>query len=228
MTFYSALVPIHILFGSLSLMSFPIPMLARKGGSLHRNSGWVYVAGMLGVAVTALLIACWRIFFDPEPTSEKTAFALFLVMIAIFTSSAMWSGIRVLKFKNRTEKHIVALDFYVYWLRISSALAISIYGFIIHNSLLSWFSIILIFSGIQGILYWRSPQKQKMHWWFHHIEAMFTACIGTVTAFVVTAVPRMLGGYDHALALWLSPAVVFIPIRMWSERKYKRQFKIND
>ena len=50
-----------------------------------------------------------------------------------------------------------------------------------------------------------------------------SACIGTVTAFVVTAVPRLLGDYGQSLFLWLAPAVVIVPILQTMTTYYRKK-----
>jgi hypothetical protein len=45
---------IHIAAGSIALILFWIPAIARKGGRTHIRAGWFYVACMSVVVVTAL------------------------------------------------------------------------------------------------------------------------------------------------------------------------------
>jgi len=42
MTLFHAFVVLHILFGSLGLVAFWIPVLGRKGSTLHRRWGQVF------------------------------------------------------------------------------------------------------------------------------------------------------------------------------------------
>ena len=53
------LLPIHILAASLALVSGAVAMFARKGGTLHRQSGIVFVVAMLVMASSAVLIAAF-------------------------------------------------------------------------------------------------------------------------------------------------------------------------
>ena len=38
------LLAIHVAGGSIALASMLIPLFTRKGGSMHRKAGWVFVA----------------------------------------------------------------------------------------------------------------------------------------------------------------------------------------
>ena len=60
---------VHIAGGSAALLSMFIPLISRKGGRTHRRSGWVFVAGMTIVSLTALALSAARYFFDPRAVS---------------------------------------------------------------------------------------------------------------------------------------------------------------
>ena len=65
---------IHIAAGSAALASMLIPIVAVKGGGLHRRAGWVFVCAMATVSVTALLLSGARLFFDPRPEARDAGF----------------------------------------------------------------------------------------------------------------------------------------------------------
>jgi hypothetical protein len=79
---------------------------------LVRNSriGWIYVYGMTAVAVSALYMGLYRIFLDADKTTDSVAFAWFLIFISILSGASAWYGIRVLRYKKRTDRHRVAID----------------------------------------------------------------------------------------------------------------------
>jgi hypothetical protein len=95
------------------------------------------------------------------------------------------------------------------------------------NALLTYFPILAIVTGIKELQYWLNPTNHKMHWWFGHMNSMFTACIATVTAFVVTAVPRLLGADGQNIFLWLAPAAILVPIFQLMSSFYKKKFNVS-
>src|SRR5260370_11604108 len=48
---------VHITAGSIALILFWIPAIARKGGRTHIRAGWVYVVCMSVVVVTAFVMS---------------------------------------------------------------------------------------------------------------------------------------------------------------------------
>src|SRR5919109_5124728 len=97
---FQILLALHVAGGSAALLSMFVPMFTRKGGRTHVRAGWVFVAGMAIVSVTALLLSGWRLLFDAR--AEARTAALFLFYIAILTAAGVSTGVRVLRAKKRT------------------------------------------------------------------------------------------------------------------------------
>src|SRR3954468_12351950 len=94
---------VHIAAGSVALASMWVPMAARKGAVLHRRAGWVFVGAMSIIAISAVILAGGRLFLDPRP--EGKAAGIFLLYIAVLTVTAVSSGVRALRLKQRTGAH---------------------------------------------------------------------------------------------------------------------------
>jgi uncharacterized membrane protein len=74
---------IHVLAGTLALVVAPGAMLTVKGGRAHRRWGKIYFWLMAVVAATAVVLGLWR------PVT-------FLVLVAVFSFYAAFTGYRVL------------------------------------------------------------------------------------------------------------------------------------
>jgi len=48
----------------LALCVFWIPIVTRKGRKIHRRSGWIYVAAMSIVSISALYMGIYRLAWD--------------------------------------------------------------------------------------------------------------------------------------------------------------------
>ena len=78
---------IHILVGTVSLITGLIAILSKKGRKWHKQSGKVYFFGMTGVFITGIIIAGYR-------------FNMFLFLIAFLSYYSVFAGVRILKLKN--------------------------------------------------------------------------------------------------------------------------------
>lgn len=215
------LLALHIAGGSVALASMFLPLLSNKGGLTHRRSGWVFVAGMALVSVTALALSAAR--FLTDPGAEGRQAGLFLFYVAILTSSGVSAGVRVLRFKQRRDAHRHWWDLGLAGTLTLSGLALFVYGAGSGRHLMTAFSVIGIVTGGSQLAYWLRPPAHHMHWWFEHMSAMLGSCIATVTAFLVVNA-QALGAETFATAVWLAPTAVGVPTTAIWTAYYRRRF----
>ncbi|QSQ25019.1 hypothetical protein JY651_08830 [Pyxidicoccus parkwayensis] len=219
MSFYQLARWFHVASGVVAFITLWLPLVARKGGPLHRRVGWAYVVAMLAVAASALVIAGGR--FIQAPREEPIA--LFFIYLAVMSAASSSMGVRVLRAKTRTGAHHHPLDLGLSALVLVMGLFTGAWGLAIQAPLLWGFAPVGIFTGASGLYYWLRPPQERMHWWFVHMGAMVASGIGTVTAVLVTNA-RHLGISGMQLSVFLGPTVVgVVGLKLW-ERYYKRRF----
>jgi uncharacterized membrane protein len=212
---------LHVAAGVIALVSMWIPMFARKGATLHRRVGMVFVVAMTTVSLTALLLASARFLFDP--TERGRAAGLFLLFVSILTGAAVSSGMRVLRAKKRTGPHLHWWDVGIAALLTTSSVAAAVYGIVAGRTLFTAFAAIGLLTGGGQLAYWLRAPRSPMHWWFEHMSSMLGACIAATTAFLVVNAQRW-GLETFSIVVWLVPAMVGTPaIAIWISY-YRRKF----
>jgi len=212
---------LHIAGGSAALLSMFIPMVAPKGGTTHRRTGWMFVSGMTLVSITALALSGARYFLDPRPQAK--AFALFLFYVAVLTGNAVSVGVRVLRTKKRTGPHTHPWDLGLASVLTLASMAMAAYGISTSQPLFAAFSVLGLVSGIQGLYYWLRKPTDRMHWWYRHMSAMLGACIAATTAFLVVNAP-MAGLARTSWIVWLAPTIIGTPATAIWTTYYNRRF----
>jgi len=221
MTPINLLLTIHIAGGTAALVSMIVPMITRKGGAVHRRSGWVFVVGMTIVSVTALALSAARVLTDPTPGGR--AAGLFLFFVAILTAAGVSAGVRVLRVKTRTVAHRGAWDLSLAVALTAASLGMAGYGVVTGTPLFIAFSIIGLLNGVGQLHYWLRPPTHPMHWWFEHMGQMLGSCIAATTAFLVVNANR-LGADTFSILVWLAPAAIGGPGIMIWRAYYRRKF----
>lgn len=220
MPLYRFALTLHILGGTLALLSFWLPLVARKGGPLHRRAGWVYVAAMALLAVTGMYISGWRALWG---VPAQRPFNVFLVFVGLLSASAATMGLRVLRAKGRTGVHRHPFDLGLSALLLLASLSLMLYGLRARVPLLVGFGPVGVLTGAGQLYYWLRPPTTRLHWWFEHMGSMGGSTIAVVTAFLVINAPR-LGLQTFGLGVWLAPALVgIVAFRLWN-RYYRRRF----
>jgi uncharacterized membrane protein len=180
----------HIVAGAIALASMIVPLVARKGGRVHRRAGWVFVVAMTGVSVTAFALAIWRFTMADAQHPNAHANGLFLFYVATLTAAGVSSGVRALRFKTRRAPHRNAWDLGIAAANVAMAVATLVYGLIEHRTLLVAFSFVGLITGGGQLRYWLRTPTTSRHWWFAHMGGMLGSCIAALTALVVVNASR--------------------------------------
>lgn len=214
------LLMLHVAGGCVALLSMLPPLLSRKGGRVHRRTGWVFVGGMTLVSATASLMSAIRFLNDATPAGRR--FSVLLIYVAILTGAGMWTGLRVLRAKGRRARG-PAIDIAWAALLAGSGAATAIYGFVGGYPLFMALSTIGLLNGGGQMIYWLRRPTVPMHWWFAHMGNMLGACIVATTA-VAIAAGRYVGLPGDALVTWLGPTAAGLPVIAVWIGYYSRRF----
>ncbi|NNC14424.1 hypothetical protein HJC22_01595 [Corallococcus exiguus] len=219
MSFYLLARWLHIASGVVAFVTLWLPLMARKGGALHRRVGWAYVGAMISAAISALAISGWR--FIQAPGEQPMD--LFFIYIAVLSAASASMGVRVIRTKARTGASTHPLDVGLSTLLLCMGLFTEAYGLRMGVPLLWGFAPVGILSGLTGLWYWMRPPQDRMHWWFQHMAAMVASGIGTITAALVVNA-RHVGVEGLQLAIFLGPTVVgVVGLNLWT-RYYRQRF----
>jgi uncharacterized membrane protein len=213
----------HVIAGVVALASMIVPLVARKGGRLHRRAGWVFVIAMIGVSVTAFALAIWRFTMADAQHPNAHANGLFLFYVATLTAAGVSSGVRALRFKARRAPHRNAWDLGIAAANVAMAVATLVYGLIDHRKLFIAFSFVGLITGIGQLRYWLRTPTTHRHWWFAHMGGMLGSCIAALTALVVVNASRF-GTRTFATAIWIAVPAVGIPAIFAWTAYYRRRF----
>ncbi|MEP7264136.1 MAG: hypothetical protein ABI772_06555 [Bacteroidota bacterium] len=205
---------VHIICGSIALLSGPVAMLNQTGNNLHRLSGKLFFYAMSVVFVTAIYLSIVH-------------HLLFLFLIAIFSYYNIVIAYRALYLKKLGNGQKPKL---IDWI-------ITIITSVLHGSLIVWGiyvsfimgqsfgSVAVIFGSIGGLMnirafkHYINGYREKNDWLIVHISGMIAGYIAATTAFLVNVIT-----FQPSFILWLAPSVIFVPYIIYTTRKFKKKF----
>ena len=216
MNILEILKPIHILAGSLTLISGLIAMTSKKGQATHRLSGKIFFWSM---AVTTLLGLNAGI-FRPE-------FHIF-IPIAIISFYQAATGYRILFIKTLNEGQKPEVVDWILTIGMLLTSAVFVILGILNLSTDLFFAIVLFaFStiglyccGVDIYNYTQKP-KNKFYWLFIHIFRMSHGFIAALTAFLVNN--AKLFPFLPQVLLLIIPVALGQPIISWTIWNYNRK-----
>lgn len=206
---YKIILLIHVAFGFSALATGIVPMIAKKGGKVHKFWGNVYYWSMFGVFVTTLGL------FALRPGELKLQFFLCIAVLSFYFT---FSGDRVLQMK-KSATQATLLDRVAAGLALACGLAMlgyAVYGVVgLQNSfvaiLFTVFGVLISVNAREDLrLFFGKTDSEKMHWYFGHISKIMAAYTATVTAFCVNMtryLPEDASIYWQLIP-WFSPGLL--------------------
>lgn len=219
MTISTFLISTHVLSGFLCFALGLLAMISQKGGSLHRMVGKGYLWIMAYLFVSALLI----LYF--------VRFNFFLMVIAIFSFYACFSGVRV------TKRKVPGSEQWYDWLAaillLTAGIGLAVFGVLgfwrgeyaltILSAVFGWLA---ISSSIKDIRVFRETEREnRMWWWFSHMSSMLGSYIALITASMVNNMPKLLPDFQFQWIFWILPTIVVVPIMVIWMRSYRLKFE---
>lgn len=201
---------LHIVAGTIGLITGTINIIAKKGGKRHRIVGSLFLYSMLTVSLSAFVLSV----LHPN---------YFLFIVGVFTLYMVSSGTRYLHLKNLSKGQKPATTDWLltYFMLFFGVLFIlfGIYHLVNKNS----FGIVFIVFGIIGLRLvqadfrnFRGKANVINVWLTAHIQRMMGAYVAALTAFLVVN-NTLIPGY----IAWLLPTVIMLPLIVMWVRKYK-------
>lgn len=234
----------HILIGSLSLISFWLPLIVKKGSKRHKQTGFVFTYGMLAVSISGVIVTL-MVLIDPlairDPNVElalseaitvanqSRIFAWFLLMLSILVFCSTRHALLVLHAKaDRTIlKH---------WTHITPVALLGVLGaYVLHigiNSymvLLQVFSVFCMVTSIRLFHYIYKKEIKQREWIIQHLSNILGSGIGAYTAFFAFGGRELLSSVasnQYLIFFWVSPGVIGGLISYYYSKKYSKTYKV--
>ena len=213
-TTFTILLLIHIVSGSIGLITGTINLIRKKGDKPHKKIGIFFLSGMLINGVSGLLMSLIH-------------FNFFLFIVGVFSIYMVGTGQRYLSLKTKLP---IQKAFKIDWI-LSVGMFLFGVGFIIYGVLLllssNNFGIVLLVFGFisismvyQDFKNYQGRNSNKNFWLLVHIQRMMGSYIAAMTAFIVVNNTILPG-----IVAWLLPTVIVTPLIFKWSRKYKIQTK---
>jgi hypothetical protein len=204
---------VHVLAGAVALLAGLAAIATTKGGPRHNRAGKTYGVSMAAVVLTAV------------PLSVGTS-NWFLFAISVFTGYLVAAGYRIVARRRARLTEPVGTDYALHGTMLIASLGMLAgggYGSLAGGMALG--EVLVVFGVIGGALavrelqQLRRPKEDRAPWFGRHIAFMGGAYISTVTATVTVNLTGL-----PAVARWLGPTAVGVPLIFYAIRRYRPRF----
>ncbi len=205
--FQSIILVIHIVAGSIALLSAVVPVVTKKGGNIHKKAGRAYALAMAVVFVTALPLAI-------------ISSDIFLLIIAVFSGYLVFAGWRFAASHGARPNQS---DYAAVSLMALTGVGMWVYGALLASSgdtmwvVLALFGTVAIGLSIADARFHRQWTPAGSGRIQRHLTNMIAGTIATVTAVLVTNLET-----NPAWIAWVLPTIVITPLIVWWNVKLAR------
>ena len=240
LTLHSLLLKLHIVLGVIALLLFWLPMLSRKGSTLHRRSGRYYAHLMKAVALSGLVMTS-MVWFDPvgikgadlmvdgQIPQRKLEFFMLINLFLFLLSLLTWVTIRHATGSLFCKQNREPLKHWSYqapvWLLVVVALYAAWQGFVFNMPLVMVFAGISLVTSFSILAYLHTKTVTANRWLIEHASAMIGSGIAAYTAFFAfggrALFAELLTGHWIMLP-WLIPSLIGVPATIWFKRRLSR------
>jgi uncharacterized membrane protein len=214
-----SLLGLHIAAGATAFVFAPLALATRKGGKAHRRWGKVYFWAMAVVAASAIVLSAYR------PI-------LFLALVAVFSFYAAFYAYRVLGMKDLVRGGKAGrMDWMAAAITFLASLALAGFG-IFRPAMVQNMGPVPVVFGVLGmslaarrVYGFLRPPRDRMFWWYEHLQGMMGSYIAAWTAFSAVTLSRFLGSrHDLTWIVWLWPTIIGVPAISLTTAYYQRKF----
>lgn len=234
---FHAVVLAHIVTGSIGLVAFWIPVVAKKGGSKHRAWGKVFTLSMLITGSIAVVISSMTI-HDPVGTHPGLDFPVPLITgvfgwmmlyLAILTVNLAWYGWECVQNRRAHPRHRRLLNLLSQAVLLIAAANCLWQGWLLRDYFLLegrvepllMMGISMVGFATVGTNLWfmfkRNPGT--LDWLKEHLKGLVGAGISVYTAFLAFGAVRFVPELALNPGLWAVPLVTGLTIILYHWRK---------
>lgn len=209
----------HVVFGSIGLISFWVPVVGRKGGDRHRAWGQVFARCLLATGGFAIGISLCTL-YDPLgthphlPDAEfvRGIFGVLMLYLSILTITLAWYGLECVRNKRDHAANRRGLNLWLQPILALAALGCVVEGLRINQPLMIGMSTIGFATVVTNLMFMLQPRPTPKYWLREHLKGLVGAGISVYTAFFAFGAVQLMPSIALQPGLWAVPLVVGLSI----------------
>jgi len=205
---------VHVLSGSVGLIAFWVPVVARKGDRWHRNWGIIFSWAMLITGSLAMIMACLTL-YQPVVTHPHLSmptpiisgiFGWMMLYLGFLTINLSWYGRECVRHKRAHAGHLKPRNFLSQAVLMGLAVNCLVQGWLISQLLMMAISFVGIATVVTNLRFMLKRMPDRTAWLREHLKGQVGAGISVYTAFMAFGAVRL------APQLALNPIYWSIPL----------------
>ena len=226
MWLFDALVALHIVSGTVGLVTLWVPLFARKGGALHRAWGRVFARALLitGVLAIGISLVSLRWPLETHPFSDDATLIRGLfgwMMLYLATLTIMLSRYGMLVIRNRRE-HVrdrEPLNIVLQILTFAAAANCLWQGIELGQPVMMGIPAVGLVISVLNLRYIFQREPLANEWLIQHTRGLVGAGISVYTAFLAFGAVNLMPHHAFNPLLWATPTLLGMTLLLYHQGK---------
>lgn len=233
--FFEGLIALHIISGAPGLLTFWIPVLAKKGGGRHMFWGRLFTFAMLFTSCVAGTMAITTLMAPMEthpqlvshpqfsdPALVRGIFGWMMLYLAVLTINLAWYGWRCITNRRDHARNRHWFNLALQGILLIAATNCALQGLRIDQVMMVGISFVGFATVATNLFFILKNSPGPMDWLMEHIKGIVGTGISVYTAFFAFGAVRFIPELALAPALWAVPLVVGLTLIIYHQQKVRR------
>lgn len=230
MWLFDTLVALHIVTGTVGLVTLWVPIAGRKGGAAHRRWGLIFARALLATGILAIGISLvtlrWPLethtFWD-DAARIRGLFGWMMLYLATLTIQLSRYGLLCVRNRRNHAANREPLNVALQLATLATALNCAWHGALLDEPLMIGISVVGTASAVLNLKFIYTAEPPLNEWLVQHTRGLVGAGISVYTAFFAFGAVNFLPALALHPGLWATPCTLGVALLIYHQGRVMLQ-----
>lgn len=224
MVLFHTLVALHIVTGTVGLVTLWIPIVGRKGGAVHKRWGLVFARALyatgtiaIGISLTTLARPLETHAFWDDAALIRGIFGWMMLYLATLTIQLSHYGLLCVRNRRNHAANREPLNVFLQCATLAAALNCAWHGVQLGQPLMIGISVVGTASALLNLRFIYTAEPPLNEWLVQHTRGLVGAGISVYTAFFAFGAVNLLPAIALHPALWATPCTLGVTLLLYHQ-----------
>jgi len=230
MWLFNVLVILHIITGTIGLVTMWVPIIGRKGGDTHKRWGKIFAHALLATGIIAIGISLVTLRYPLEthPFSDdaplvKGLFGWMMLYLATLTIMLSRYGLLCIRNKRNHAANKNVINIALQIATFITAANCAWHGVQLNQPIMMGISIVGLLSAVLNTMFIFDEEPLFNEWIIQHTRGLVGAGISVYTAFFAFGAVNLMPALAFNPILWATPTTLGVALLLYHQFKVTLQ-----
>jgi len=230
MWLFNVLVILHIITGTVGLVTMWVPIIGRKGGDTHKRWGKIFAHALLATGIIAIGISLVTLRYPLEthPFSDdaplvKGLFGWMMLYLATLTIMLSRYGLLCIRNKRNHAANKNVINIALQIATFITAANCAWHGVQLNQPIMMGISIVGLLSAVLNTMFIFDEEPLFNEWIIQHTRGLVGAGISVYTAFFAFGAVNLMPALAFNPILWATPTTLGVALLLYHQFKVTLQ-----